>query len=158
MLTEGAKAPSFALPGATAETQRRYRSTEFTDDGLTVLSFFPFDFSPVCSDQLCDLRDIEWFQIEDDVDVVGISGDSAHAHQAFIEHYELPFPLLSDYSGEVAAQFGVCADELEGHQDVAQRSFFVIDEDRTIRYTWLREDPYQQPPVHEIAEQIQSLR
>jgi peroxiredoxin len=158
VLSEGDDAPAFALPGATADDRRRFRSSEFTDDGLTVLSFFPFDFSPVCSDQLCDLRDIEWFQIEDDVAVVGISGDSAHAHQAFIREYDLPFPLLSDYDATVAERYGVRTDELEGHRGVAQRSFFVIDADGTVQYTWLRDDPYQQPPVHEIAETIQGLR
>jgi peroxiredoxin len=158
MLTVGDSAPAFSAPGATADAQREYRLSEFTDEGLAILSFFPFDFSPVCSEQLCTLRDVEWFGIEDDVDVVGISGDSAHAHQAFVEHYDLPFPLLSDFSGDVAEQFGVLTDELEGHPDVPKRSFFVIDETETIRYTWLREDPYQHPPVHEIADEIQALR
>jgi peroxiredoxin len=158
MLASGDEAPEFTLPGATADDQRRYDSTEFTAEGLAVLSFFPFDFSPVCSEQLCTLRDIEWFQIEDGIDVVGISRDSTHAHQAFIQHHDLPFPLLSDHSGDVAAQFGVRQEELEGHRNVTKRSFFVIDDTQTVRYAWLREDPYQRPPINDIAAEIQALR
>jgi len=66
--------------------------------------------------------------------------------------------ILSDFSGDVAEEFGVLRDELEGHRNVPKRSFFVNDETGTVRYTWLRENPYQQPPVHEIAAEIQDLR
>ncbi len=39
--------------------------------------------------------------------VIGISRDSLASHASFAQHYRLPFPLVSDESGDIGRAFGV---------------------------------------------------
>lgn len=157
MLAEGQQAPDFTLPGATRTGQDVYQLEDLAGEGVAILSFYPFDFSPVCTTQLCDLRDIEWFQIEDGVDVVGVSCDSAYAHERFIDEYDLPFPLLSDFSGDVIEAFDVKQGRLDEHRGVPKRSVFVVDGDREIVYNWVRDELTETPPLDDIADEVRSL-
>ena len=69
---------------------------------------------------------IEQFEALDCV-VVGVSTDSAERHRAFAEKHALPFILLADEDGKLAAAFGV----LNGKY--AARSTFVLDSDLRVR-------------------------
>jgi peroxiredoxin Q/BCP len=42
--------------------------------------------------------------------VVGVSVDTANSHADFAKKYKLPFPLLSDVDGKVAAQYQALRD------------------------------------------------
>lgn len=66
-------APGFTLPGTDGETIEVHTLSEFTTTGPTKLAFYPFDFGPVCVDQLCALHDLDWLTIDADVDVLGLS-------------------------------------------------------------------------------------
>lgn len=57
--------------------------------------------------------------------VVGISVDDSASHAEFANKYHLPFPLLADRSGEVAARYGALLDMLLFK--VAKRYTFLID-------------------------------
>jgi len=95
MINEGASAPSFTLPGLRDGEQTEYSLDETTaNDRAALLVFYPFDFSPVCTNELCAIRDAEWFQLTPALDVWAISGDSVYAHRAFAEEYGLNFPYL----------------------------------------------------------------
>ncbi len=122
-----------------------------------MLVFYPFDFSPVCTTELCRFRDAEWLTMTPDVDVWAISRDGGYAHQRFVETYDLSFPLLSDVEGRAVDRYDVRYDEFERHGGVAKRAVYVVDADRTIRYAWDTEDPYDDPDVSELAEVIESL-
>jgi peroxiredoxin len=145
------------LPGASHDEIKQFNLRDFTEEGLVILSFYPFDFSPICTDQLCGMRDIEWFQMEDTVDVFGISCDSAYAHRRFIQEHDLPFPLLSDFSADFIEQFGIKQAEFNGHRDVAKRSIFVLNSDEEIVYQWIRDAPTEKPPMKQISTEIQQL-
>jgi peroxiredoxin Q/BCP len=60
--------------------------------------------------------------------VLGVSLDSVESHAAFADHHDLPFLLLADPGGALAAKYGV--DTSGGH---ARRVTFVIGPDGTIR-------------------------
>lgn len=72
-----------------------------------VVYFYPKDETYGCTKEACQFRD----QYEDFVaagaEVIGISRDDAASHQSFREHHRLPFVLLSDPGGKVAAAWGV---------------------------------------------------
>jgi len=157
MIETGAEAPSFELPGATQDSRDQYALEEYIENGPVILSFYPFDFSPVCTSQLCDLRDIEWFDIDAEVDAFGISGDSAYAHQDFSQEHNIPFPLLSDFSGEVAESYGVLYDALERHRRAPKRSIILVDSEQTVRYTWLREDAFGEPDMDELLAAVREI-
>ncbi len=57
--------------------------------------------------------------------MVGISVDTSASHAAFAQKYKLPFPLLADVRGEVAARYGALSDWLVFK--FARRYTFVID-------------------------------
>jgi hypothetical protein len=84
-LTHGDEAPAFELPGVGADGIDTFSFDEFTDEGALLLSFYPFDFSPVCTSELCALRDAEFFEFLDDVQLWAVSADSVYAHWAFAD-------------------------------------------------------------------------
>jgi peroxiredoxin len=100
----GDAAPSFTLKD---DTGKDWKSSEHLGQGITVVYFYPADFTGGCTKQACSYRD-DFSELKDlGVDVVGVSGDSVETHQAFKKHHNLNFTLLSDPQGEVAAKFGV---------------------------------------------------
>lgn len=71
-----------------------------------VLMFYPADNSPVCTKQLCSVRD-NWREFQGTgAEIVGISTDSAASHKDFAEKNNFSFTLLSDEAGEVVAKYG----------------------------------------------------
>lgn len=136
----GTKAPGFTLPGTDGDRIASYSLDEYTTSGVAILLFYPFDFSPVCTTELCEFRDAEFFEFTANVDVFGISTDSVYAHREFINQYDLPFPLLSDNGGTVSDAYGLKYDEFEQHEAVSQRALVVVDDSREIVHTWTADD------------------
>ena len=96
-----------------------------------VLVFYPLDFSPVCTGEMCNFRD-DWSEFEQSgAKVFGISRDSVWSHKAFKEKEGLKHGLLADMSGEVARLYGAW-DEKAG---LAERLTVVIDKDGKVVYT-----------------------
>ncbi len=89
--------------------------------------------------------------------VLGISVDSVFCHEAWAQHLNLPFPLLSDFNKEVAQQYGVLLPEVLGLKGVANRSAFVIDKQGVIRYAWVAGSPAEQPDFGKIKEALKGL-
>src|ERR671917_969427 len=72
---------------------------------VVVLLFYPADETPVCTRQLCSVRD-RWQDYQaTGAEVVGISSDSVESHRKFAEHHDLPLRLLSDVEGTAAEVF-----------------------------------------------------
>jgi peroxiredoxin len=140
----GDRAPRFTLPGTEGSEISQYSLADHTERGVAILLFYPFDFSPVCTSELCEFRDAEFFEFTTDVGVLGISTDSVYAHREFITKYDLPFPLLSDNGGTVSANYGLRYDEYEQHEAVSQRALVVVDDAREIAYTWTADDAGQE--------------
>lgn len=100
-LPVGSEAPDFTLPS----TQGDVTLSSYLRDGPVLLVFYPKDGSAVCTRQLCDYRDnLDMFQGLG-VRVLAISTDSESSHRDFAEQKSLPFPLLSDARGRVAASY-----------------------------------------------------
>jgi peroxiredoxin len=156
MIAEHETAPDFTVPGVAPEDESisRFSLTDATTDGPVVLVFYPFDFSPVCVEELCTFRDMEWLTFTEHVDVWGISVDSAHSHKQFIAEYDFGFPLLSDRLGEVADRYGVLMEEFEHHERVPKRSVVAIDNTRTVQYAWSADTQYQSPGTEQIEAAI----
>ena len=104
----GDKAPAFQ---ATDENGRTWKSSEHVGKKVIVLYFYPADFTGGCTAQACGFRDKIGNLKSKDVEVVGVSGDSAENHKKFKEDFKLPFTLLADEKGEVAKAFGIPANK-----------------------------------------------
>ena len=173
MLSEGDTAPDFELVGVpdrleahldadddrTPESElQRFRLSDSTVAGNAVLlSFYTFDFAPACTEQSCRMRDAEFFQLADDLDVYGISADGPYSHAAFAEQRDLNYPLLSDTDGSVAERYGVLHEEFDGMRRVAERALFVVDADRTVRYAWSDAEGWTDPDLEPVREVIRAL-
>ena len=75
--------------------------------GPTLVYFYPKADTPGCTKQACSIRD-EWAGLKaKGIQVLGVSGDKPEAQKKFEEKYTLPFTLVADSEGKVAAAFGV---------------------------------------------------
>jgi thioredoxin-dependent peroxiredoxin len=72
-----------------------------------VVYFYPKDETYGCTKEACGFRDQYEAFVAAGADVIGISRDDAQSHEKFREHHRLPFTLLSDPGGSVAARWGV---------------------------------------------------
>ena len=122
----GAQAPDFTLKDAEGHdwslSSRRGRTV--------VLLFYPRDETPVCTRQLCSVRD-HWRDYEaTGAEVVAVSADSVESHRKFAAHHRLPLRLLSDPGAEVAKAYGA-ASWLPGR---AARAVVVIDARGRVSY------------------------
>ena len=101
MLEPGDDAPQFSLPNQDGEEV----SLSELPGEYTVVYFYPRADTPGCTTEACSFRD-DWDAYEDaGVSVVGISDDPVEDLADFREKYDLPFDLLSDEDGEVAAAY-----------------------------------------------------
>ena len=117
----GELAPSFSLP----DQNGAMRTLEEFRGRSLALYFYPRDDTPGCVEQAMrfrnSMRDIEALGAV----VCGVSVDSSESHAAFARKYELPFTLLADRSGEVAARYGSLRHF--GVIKAARRNTFLID-------------------------------
>ena len=120
-LSTGQPAPDFSLPDASG-TPRAL--ADFRGEWL-LLYFYPKNDTPGCTKQACTFRDGYQELRARGVQVVGVSLDDGASHQAFAAKHKLPFPLLSDAGGKVAARY----DSLWslGPVRFARRHSFLID-------------------------------
>jgi len=102
ILKIGDDAPSFTLPDSQGN---QINSNDFKGKWI-VLYFYPKDDTPGCTAEACHFRD-DFKSLEAiGAKVIGVSIDDSFSHKKFAEKYNLPFPLLSDASGEVASRYG----------------------------------------------------
>lgn len=123
-------APDFALPDGSGND---WRLADHRGQ-VVVLLFYPGDETPVCTRQMCSVRD-RWEDYQTTgAEVVGISTDSIESHRKFAERHELPLRLLSDAGGKVSALYGAKS-IIPGR---TARSVFVIDAEGKLRYQDVR--------------------
>ena len=121
----GATAPEFELKDNEGKTWR------LSDHRGKVVAFvfYPRDETPVCTKQMCSIRD-RWADYQGTgAEVVAISVASVESHKQFAEHHGLPQRLLADERGEVTRLYNVRS--LFGG---SQRAVIVIDPKGVIRY------------------------
>lgn len=97
---------------------------------VVVMLFYPGDETPVCTKQLCSVRDRWDDYAATGAEVVGISMDSVESHKKFTENRNLPLTLLSDAGGEVSKLY----DSVSWLPGRSARSVIVIDKNGVIRY------------------------
>jgi len=115
-----------------------------------VLMFYPGDDTPVCTKEMCSVRD-HWSEYQaSGAEVVGISTDSVESHDKFTSKYDLPLRLLSDKDGEVRDKYGANS-LLPGR---TARAEFVIDKEGKLVYQKVRPIGLFRPADSDILEAI----
>ncbi|NNE68089.1 MAG: peroxiredoxin [Pyrinomonadaceae bacterium] len=115
-----------------------------------VLLFYPGDNTPVCTKQLCSVRD-NWSDYQETgAVVVGISTDSVESHSGFADEYDLPLPLLADVNGKVSKMYGATS-WIPGK---SARAVVVIDEKGRISYHYVQPLGVFKPSDSEVLKAI----
>ena len=127
---EGSTAPDFALPDSDGAT---WRLSDHRGN-VVVLLFYPGDETPICTRQMCSVRDRWEDYAATGAEVTGISTNSVESHKSFAEHHELPLRLLADVDRKVADLYG--AQSLIPGK--VARSVFVINGEGVITYRDVR--------------------
>ena len=130
MLEIGKKAPEFTL----SDSQGNNISLSDFRGRKVVLYFYPKDNTPGCTRQACAFAAAYNGFKEKNVQVIGISRDSAESHRKFAEKHSLPFILLSDPLLDAIQKYGVWQEKkLYGKVSMGVvRTTFIIDENGNI--------------------------
>ena len=84
-----------------------FNSDEFLHKKYFVLFFYPMDFTPMCTKEVCHFRDVNADFNALDAVIVGINGQSTSSHEKFYTKHQLNFPLLSDKGAKLTKRLGV---------------------------------------------------
>jgi peroxiredoxin Q/BCP len=104
-----------------------------------VLYFYPKDFTPGCTKQVCTFRDDVIALRKAGAEVIGVSLDDVKSHAEFAEKYHVPFPLLSDNKQTTAKEYGVLTTKMG--MTYAKRETFLIDPQGKVAKHYVNVDP-----------------
>ncbi len=139
----GTPAPDFTL--ATEDGGKLTRSD--LKGRTTVLVFFPFAFSPVCTDQFSVYNEVLGEFEARGAQVYGVSCDATWSLHAFRKELGVSIPMLSDFEpkGEVCRAFGVY------HPGgFPQRALVIIDPDGNVKWSYEAPNPGELPGANLI--------
>jgi peroxiredoxin (alkyl hydroperoxide reductase subunit C) len=147
VIAPGASVPEFTL--------RRGDGAEFTAADLegqtTVLVFYPFAFSPVCTDQLNLYEEVLGDFRAQGATLSGVSCDATYSQTAFARELGVTIEQLSDFEpkGATCRAFGVYH---EG--GFAQRALILIGPDRVVRWSYQAPTPGDLPGANLIFDAL----
>lgn len=121
---------------------------------VVVLLFYPGDATPVCTKQLCSVRDNWESYAATGAEVVGISTDTVESHRKFTDQHQLPLRLLADTGGDVHKAYAASS-WIPGR---AARAVVVVDAGGIIRYRKVEAVSVFRPRDAEIIEAIRAAQ
>lgn len=104
-----------------------------------VLYFYPKDFTPGCTTEVCKYRDDYLALRKEGAQVLAISLDNVKSHAAFADKYHAPFPMLADSNHAVASEYGVLTSTMG--MKYAARTTFIISPDGRVAKVYTGVDP-----------------
>jgi peroxiredoxin (alkyl hydroperoxide reductase subunit C) len=149
VVAAGEQAPDFALA--------REDGSQFTNADIAgqtaVLVFYPFAFSPVCTDQLNLYEEVLDQFAAQGATLYGVSCDSTWTQRAFKEKLGVTIEQLSDWEpkGKACAAFGVLHPK-----GFPQRALVIVNPDGTIRWSYEAPSPGDLPGANLIFDGLAS--
>ncbi len=144
IIEPGTPAPQFTLKTEAGE--------DFTRDDLlgttTVLVFFPFAFSPVCTDQFQVYEEVLEDFTAQGATLYGVSCDATYSQTAFREKLGVTIPMLSDFEPKGAASRAFGAYFEPG--GVSNRALVIVDPEGVVQWRWDGEHPGVMPGANLI--------
>ncbi len=146
----GTPAPEFALARADGEP--------FTREDLlgrtTVLVFYPFAFSPVCTDQLNVYEEVLDDLAAEGATLYGVSCDASYSQRAFKEQLGVSIEQLSDFEpkGATCRAFGVL------HPGgFPERALVIVSPDGVVKWSHQADSPGDLPGANLIFDGLQAV-
>jgi peroxiredoxin (alkyl hydroperoxide reductase subunit C) len=148
----GVLAPGTSVPELSLAT---YKGPAFTREDLigrtSVLVFYPFAFSPVCTDQLSVYEEAVGDLAERGTTLYGVSCDAVWSQEAFRKQLGVSIRQLSDFEpkGAVCRAFGVL------HPGgFAQRALVLVGPDAVVRWSYEAPSPSELPGANLIFDAL----
>jgi peroxiredoxin len=144
IIAPGTRVPDFALTRSDGEP--------FTQDDLqgrtTVLVFYPFAFSAVCSDQLQVYEEVVGDIRAQGAEIYGVSTDAPDSQQAFKDKLGVSIEQLSDFEpkGATARKLGAYFEP----GGMTNRALVVVGPDGVVRWSHLAANPGELPGANLI--------
>jgi peroxiredoxin len=141
IIAPGTPVPEFTL--------KREDGSDFTREDLlgktTVLVFYPFAFSPVCTDQLQVYDEaLDDFRAQG-ATLYGVSTDPSYSQIAFREKLGVAIEQLSDFEpkGETARKLGAYFEP----RGMTNRALVIVGPDGVVKWSHLADSPSDLPGV-----------
>ena len=143
-------APDFELED---QNGKKVRLSQYRDKKNVLLAFFPFAFSPVCTNEMGDLKVNEERILKLGAQILAASVDSTWSEKAFAKELGVKFPILGDFKKQVVPLYGALYED----KGFARRTVFVIDKQGRVAYK--REyEPGTQPNIDEVLALLKKLK
>ena len=144
----GGSAPELSLERFDGETFTRAD----LEGRTSVLVFYPFAFSPVCTDQLNVYEEVLDEFAERGATLYAVSCDAVPSQQAFKEKLGVSIEQLSDFEPKGAAcrAFGVLHDG-----GFPQRALVVVGPDAVVRWSFQAPSPGDLPGANLIFDGLE---
>ena len=149
IIAPGTPAPEFSLARADKDS--------FTREDLlgttTVLVFYPFAFSPVCTDQLQVYDEVRGELAEHGATFYGVSCDHSYSQSAFRERLGVEIEQLSDWEPKGAAcrAFGVL------HPGgFPERALVLVGPEAVVRWSYVAPSPGDLPGANLLFDALAS--
>jgi peroxiredoxin (alkyl hydroperoxide reductase subunit C) len=150
VLAPGTPTPAFRLAREDGEAF----SERDLPGAATVFVFYPFAFSPVCTDQLQLYQQALEGLTANGERIYGVSCDSTWAQKAFREKLGVSIPQLSDFEpkGAACAALGVLH---EG--GFPQRALLIVDRDGSVGWSYQAASPAELPGIELLREGLATV-
>jgi peroxiredoxin len=156
IVSTGDAAPTFTATRRTSDHEA-FDLADHVGDGPVVLAFFPGAFTPPCTNEMVALQEhLDAFEAAG-ATVFGVSADSPFSQGAFREAHGIEFDLVSNMAGDAIREYGLETDIPDlGLYGIANRAVFVLDDEGTVTYSWVADDPTNEPEYEELLEAVES--
>ncbi len=147
IVAAGQPAPDFTLKTSEGEDFRREQLLGRT----TVLVFYPFAFSPTCTDQLSLYNELLEDFAAKGATLYAVSCDATYSQAAFKAHLRVEIEQLSDFEpkGDACRAFGVL------HPGgFPERALVIVGPDGTVRWSYEAENPGVLPGANLIFDAL----
>lgn len=140
-------------------TLKKEDGSDFTQEDLrgrtTVLVFYPFAFSPVCTDQLQVYEELRSELEGQNAVMYGVSTDPSFSQIAFREKLGVTIEQLSDFEPKGAASKTLGAYFEPG--GMTNRALVVVDPDGVVAWSFLADSPGELPGVDKVREGLAAV-
>ncbi len=150
IIESGTQVPDFTLQTAEGE--------DFTQADLrgktTVFVFYPFAFSPVCTDQLQIYEEALGELTAQGATLYGVSTDATYSQTAFKEKLGVSIEQLSDFEpkGAMSKAFGAYFEPA----GMTNRALVIVGPDGVVTWSHLAANPGELPGVNLIFDGLAS--
>jgi peroxiredoxin len=148
IIAPGTEVPEFRL--------RTEDGQDFTKEDLlgrtTVLVFYPFAFSPVCTDQLQVYEEVLGDLAAQGARMFAVSTDAGYSQKAFRESLSVTIPQLSDFEpkGATAKAFGAYFEP----GGMTNRALVIVGPDGVVQWSHLAANPGELPGANLIFDAL----